>query len=215
MGHGKRIPSKTIILLFIIPAITQIVNWGEINSGVEKDIVFDRADVFIYSIGWTYTPWFWVHMIYSYSLLLIATSMIVVNLIQSSQAYRYQIMLLLIGSLMPPLAVIQDTFGIVGGPMDVGPIGFALMGPFFMWALFRYHLLDLIPVARSKLVETMDDPMMVIDSQGRVVDLNQAARAIINIADKKAIGQPISEVLSPWQDLVRSYRDANNVQKII
>ncbi len=215
MGHEKRISSKTVILLFIIPAITQIVNWGEISGGVEKDIVFDRAGAFLYSIGWTYTPWFWVHMTYCYALLFIATSMIVVNLIQSSQAYRYQIMLLLIGSLMPPLAVLLDTFAIVRGPMDVGPIGFALMGPFFMWALFRYHLLDLIPVARSKLVETMDDPMMVIDTRGRVVDLNQAARKIINIADKKVIGEPISEVLSPWQDLVHSYRNANRVQKEI
>ena len=215
MGYEKWITPKTIILLSIIPAVTQIVNWCGIAGGVEKDIVIARADVFLYSDGWTYTPWFWVHMTYSYFLLLISILMIVVHLIQSSHAYRYQSMLLLFGSLMPPLGSVLDTFGIVSGPMDVTPIGFALMGPFFISALRRYHLLDLPPVARSKLVETMDDPMMVIDSFGRIVDLNQAAQPLVGIPCEEVIGRPAGEVFSHWPDLVGFYKKEDTVKKEI
>lgn len=214
-GHDKWVTSKTIITLFIIPVITQIVNWYGIAGGVEKDIMLARTDYFIYSVGWTYTPWFWVHMAYSYTLLLIAILMIVVNLIQSSHAYRQQTMLLLLGSLIPPLACVVDTFDIISGPVDVTPIGFALMGPFFITALYRYRLLDLTPVARSKLVETMDDPIMVIDASGRIVDLNHAAQSIVDFPSREAIGRPAGEVLSRWPDLIGFCHKVNTVKKEI
>ncbi len=41
-----------------------------------------------------------------------------------------------------------------------------------VWALLRYRFLDLLPVARDALIESMSDGVAVIDAQGRVVDLN-------------------------------------------
>jgi PAS domain S-box-containing protein len=124
-------------------------------------------------------------------------------------------MLLLYGSLIPLFGNVLDTFGIVGGPINATPIGLALMGPFFISALVRYRLLDLSPVARRKLVETMSDPMMVIDSLGRIVDLNQAAQSIVNIPSKKVMGRAASEVLSRWPDLIRFYKKADAVKEEI
>lgn len=215
MGHERWIRPKTIILLCIIPALTQIVSWAGNPGGIEKEIVFGRVDGFLYPEAWTFAPWFWVHMTYSYVLIFIGISMIIANLIQSSHTYRHQSVLLLLGSLMPPLGNVLDTFALVNSPMEFTPVGFAFMGPFFAGALLRYRLLDLKPVARRKLVETMDDPMMAMDALGRIVDLNCAAESIVDIAGKQAIGRPVGEVFSHWPDLIGLYHNADTVKKEI
>jgi PAS domain S-box-containing protein len=67
------------------------------------------------------------------------------------------------------------------------------------WGLFRYRLLDIMPVARDAIIEGMGDGVIVLDVQNRIVDLNPAARRIIGRRALGAIGQPINdsvEVLS-------------------
>ena len=56
---------------------------------------------------------------------------------------------------------------------------------------------------------------MVIDSLGRIVDLNQAAQSILNIPSKKVIGRPAGEVLSRWPDLIGFFKKAKTVNKEI
>jgi signal transduction histidine kinase len=55
------------------------------------------------------------------------------------------------------------------------------MAPVYSLALFRLHMFDLIPVAREMVVEQMQDGLVVLDTQQRVVDLNPAAEKILGI----------------------------------
>src|SRR6266542_4164189 len=40
-----------------------------------------------------------------------------------------------------------------------------------VWGIFRLRLLDIVPVARSRIVETMQDGVVVLDAYQRIVDL--------------------------------------------
>ena len=46
-------------------------------------------------------------------------------------------------------------------------------------ALFRYRLLDIVPVARDALVENMSDGILVLDAKNRVVDVNPAVQDLM------------------------------------
>jgi PAS domain S-box-containing protein len=81
------------------------------------------------------------------------------------------------------------------------PFGFSLMGLAFAWALFRHRLLDLVPIARHTMVESMADGMIVLDGRDRIVDLNPAAEALLGRREE-TIGRSMSELLPSWEERV-------------
>jgi PAS domain S-box-containing protein len=78
---------------------------------------------------------------------------------------------------------------------DVAPAILSLSGVVVAWGLFRYRLFDLVPVARTTVVEGMDDGVMVLDAGNRIVDLNPAAQGIVRWPASQAVGRPVAEVL--------------------
>jgi PAS domain-containing protein len=75
----------------------------------------------------------------------------------------------------------------------------------------RYRLLDLLPVARAALIEGMEDGVIVLDAQDRVLDFNQAARPIVDQPWPKAIGQPAERVLIGWPAVAERHRGREGV----
>ena len=59
-----------------------------------------------------------------------------------------------------------------------------------------YHLFDLMPIARSLVIESLQDAMLVLDAQDRIVELNPAAARLIGVDPTDAIGQPATKILS-------------------
>ena len=71
---------------------------------------------------------------------------------------------------------------------DFTPVVFGLAGVIVAWGLFRFRLFTLVPVARRVLVDNMKDGLLVLDETDRVVDLNEAARALIDRPARGHIG---------------------------
>jgi len=60
-------------------------------------------------------------------------------------------------------------------------------------ALFRYHLLDLRPIASGVLYDSIGDAMVAIDAESRVVDINPAALELIGEPPDPVIGAPVAD----------------------
>ena len=90
--------------------------------------------------------------------------------------------------------------------LDLTPFAFTLSGVAFAWALFRFRLLDIVPVARRAVIDGMPDGVIVLDGQNRIIDLNLAAQRIIGPAATNAIGQPAAQILAGYADLVDRFR---------
>ena len=76
------------------------------------------------------------------------------------------------------------------------------MAPVLLWipailytvALFRYQFLDIVPIARGRLIETLSRPVLVLDPDGRVIDLNPAACSLFSFTSaSEALGRKIDE----------------------
>lgn len=52
-------------------------------------------------------------------------------------------------------------------------------------------MLTIVPVARNRLIEAMGDGLLVLDSQGRVADINQSGQQIFATTFKTAFAQPL------------------------
>ena len=144
-----------------------------------------------------YGPWFWVNGLYAYALLLMGGIMIGQEHYAGPRIYRKQTQWMLI-SLLPPLAfnLIYVFHLIPGWTKDYSPIAFALVGLAFAQNILRYSLLTLRPIARARLIDTMQDGMLVLDHKRKVVDMNPAAQRILKVSIDTCLGKPVNQV---WQ----------------
>lgn len=183
---------KTYLLLAIEPAITIILLFTDPYHGLFFGGKRLETATDIYAGG----LWFYINLIYSYALILYALWLLFQLHAQTNHAFRRQTGILLTGMIIPFVGHLICMAGLKPPDLDVTPLLFNLTALFFSYGLLNARLLDLIPIARTTLVETITDGMMVIDSLGRVVDINPAATRILDVGAKEAIGRLLDDVLS-------------------
>jgi PAS domain S-box-containing protein len=133
--------------------------------------------------------------------------MIVQVLLRLSRLYRRQIVIMLIGVLAPWVGNILYLSPINPFPnLDLTPFGYTLTGLALSWGLYRFHLLDIVPVARDAVVASIPDGVIVLDLENRVIDINPAAQQIIDRREEEVIGQPVVLVMSGRSDIVEHLR---------
>jgi diguanylate cyclase (GGDEF)-like protein len=147
-------------------------------------------------------PVFWLNLVYSYVLLMIAFLILIRRYTLVSGIYRRQIGFVIAGVMvgwsasfisLTPLNPFSDA--------DITPFSFTIQALFFVFALLRYQLFDLTPIARDTLVEQMAEGVIVLDADNRIVDLNAPAEALL--PQKPRLGEHIEQVLAAWPELVQ------------
>ncbi|MEW5958806.1 MAG: histidine kinase N-terminal 7TM domain-containing protein [Chloroflexota bacterium] len=212
-GRSHWLTRRHSILLVIIPLATIGFVWSnESHHLIWQQIRLDASGPFV-TLDLDYGAWFWIHSTYSYLLLLFGTGWLMRLLWRWPQLYRQQFAALLAGVLAPWIGNGLYLSGHSPLPhLDLTPFAFTLSGLSFAWGLLRFRLLDIVPVARQAVVDSIRDGVLVLDSQNRIVDINPAARQIIGPAANQAIGRPAGEVLSHYAALVDRYRHVSQAQ---
>ena len=77
--------------------------------------------------------------------------------------------------------------------LDPTPFGFAVSSLLLGVGIFGTRLIDVVPAARSLVLDTIDDSIVVVDPEGRVVDVNETARDLFDL--RRPIGEPAEAVL--------------------
>ncbi|HSK88549.1 MAG TPA: histidine kinase N-terminal 7TM domain-containing protein [Anaerolineales bacterium] len=153
-------------------------------------------------------PWFWMHALYSYTLITIGMVLIVRALLRWPKQYRAQMTWILLATLTPFIANIIFVFKIVPILIDITSFALTFSAIGLAFALFHHRLLDIAPIARDIVVDGMKDGMIVLDANRRIVDINRAAQQMIGLSsDQPHIGKPVAEILSKWPELIQRYRD--------
>ena len=195
-GRGQWLSPRTAVLLAIEPVLTLLFVWASEFTGLMRAAVsLDTSGPFATVLA-ARGPWFWLNVVYSYSLLGAGTFMLIQVNARYPRLYRGQAAALVLGALAPWLGNAITVFGLSPVPgLDLTPFAFSLAGIALAWSLFHYRLLDLIPAARDTVFESMGDGVMVLDAQNRIVDLNPAAQAVVQRQAPQAIGAVASRVL--------------------
>ena len=136
-------------------------------------------------------PLFWGHLVISYAVILTYVAILSGFIYWSRQRlYRGQAAALLIGlSAAIPFNLVY-VFGYV--PFDTTPIGFVVAIGSYTVAIVRYQYTEVAPIARRKLIDTVNVGMLVVDTEDRITDSNPAARRLLGL-DAVATGTPVRE----------------------
>ena len=145
-------------------------------------------------------PWYWIHAIYSYFLVLIGTLILVRGLRRFPTPYRRQTTMIIIGAIVPWAGNLLYLSGAFPG-FDFTPLAFTVSGALFTLGIYRYRLFGLVPVAREMVVDSLDDGVLVLDAQRRIVDLNAAAERYTGVS-AMSLGRPVEEVVAWWNQAV-------------
>jgi diguanylate cyclase (GGDEF)-like protein/PAS domain S-box-containing protein len=140
----------------------------------------------------------WFNVAYSYGLLLISTVLIVKMYLRSLDIYRRQFGIVLFGvgvGWLNNIALLSGLDLLPGA--DSTPFSFTVTAMAFAFAIGKYRLLDLIPVAKDSLIERMTDGVLVIDMQNRIVDMNPSVQRLLSL-DAGMLGLPVETVAMKW-----------------
>lgn len=141
-------------------------------------------------------PAFWVNLVYNNVLLLGATALFVVHTLRLGRSYRRMPVVLVLAALLPWAANLLYNFGTGWfARLDLTPFAFVVTGGVLVVGLFRERLVDLTPVARSAVVESMADAVFVTDAFGRIVDANPAGAKILHATRGALIGRRLADLV--------------------
>lgn len=143
-------------------------------------------------------PWYYVNLFYSFALIAVGFVALIVGMSHTSPLLRHQYRMVLLASAIPWMANIFTELFLRNGNIDLTPFMFGLAGVLFSYTVLRNRFMDLIPVARSRLIESMSDAILVLDLSNRIVDINPAMQDILQLDRSSFLGSPASEVLSSW-----------------
>jgi PAS domain S-box-containing protein len=131
-----------------------------------------------------------------YSLLGVASVILVQKVLRLPRMFTAQGIALLLGVIVLWGTSVLYVLQVIPPYVPAGP--FALLGGGLILGLglFRFRLLDLVPVARDSVIETMLDAVIVLDAQHRVVDLNPAARSLFGAQSEDALSEKITRMLA-------------------
>jgi diguanylate cyclase (GGDEF)-like protein len=157
--------------------------------------------------GW-YWAAFFMPVVY---LLLAATVVLLGHAIWRDRPglYRRQYVLLIVAIVLPVAAGTLYVFGLEPAPgLNPTTAVVSVSGAIMAYALFRYRLFDIAPLARGMVVDGLSDGVIVLDTFDRIVDFNPAAGHLFPDLEDDAIGRPVSEVLAFHPGLLESIGQA-------
>jgi len=126
--------------------------------------------------------------------MLLALSIVIEAISRSSGLHRRQYAGFAVAMVLPWLANLCNTLNLFHPfGVDPTPICFLATGAIIAFLVRKERLFTLPPVPRTVLVEAIPDPVLVIDLEGEVVDVNAAALVVIGLSEP-VIGRQLVDI---------------------
>lgn len=197
-GYGSRWRQRRVrLLLWAPPLLTLALVWTNPWHGlIWQAATLDFLNGMIVRVVHVYGAGFWLHTAVSYFYLLGGSILFMRRLIRDQHLFRSQSITVIIGIITPWVANVIYLSGLNPFPgLDLTPFAFTFTGLMLSLGILRFRLTDVIPIARSQIVEALPNGVIVLDLTNRIVDLNAAASEIFQIPRKQAIGQPFTQLI--------------------
>ncbi|MFB6184426.1 MAG: histidine kinase N-terminal 7TM domain-containing protein [Haloarculaceae archaeon] len=192
-GHQQWVRRRRIVALVTIEGLLNLGVWLHPYHGLlrtdPKLVPTGGYVTMTFGLG----PYYYVVVAVQYVLLLATTYWLVEELWQAHASgdgtHVRQVALVTLAMAFPWAGNVLFVTG--GSDLDLTPFGVAATGVLVAIALYRYRFLDVLPVARSVVVENIDNGVVVLDGDDTVVDANRCARAILE--DDDPVGRPVED----------------------
>ena len=175
------IKPKVYAAVYLIPILTLISAWTTpLHKLLYQEVsMVEEGGAYLLSIQ----PgiWYHVHTVYFYSSLVIGIGLLFKNR-QGGLLYRKQRKAIAMAVGLPWLINMfyQSRFRPFDH-LDLTPLAFLMTITIIGYGLYRYRLMNLLPLARNKVMQAMQEGVLILDHQLRVSDFNPAAKRMLEV----------------------------------
>jgi PAS domain S-box-containing protein len=191
------------VVFTILVATNSLHHLIFLNPRLQSAHIFQKLD-------YDNTPVVYAYAIYSYLILSAGILLLLRRLAHPHKLYRSQIAIIIIGFLIPII-------GTVVMLMDVSPATHhdptafttATGNLIIAWGLYRFRIFNIVPVGRDKVFEAMVDPVVILNNQNLIVDVNSAMLSLMGKNAAEIIGKPAKPVFADFPIPIKMYTDVS------
>lgn len=195
-GFYQYITKRRVLFILLIPILTTIMVFtNSFHSLFYRSITLHTLDGFLladFRIGY----WYIIHGVYTFGCSMLAVFMLLWFLRVTKKEYLKQILILLVGMLLPITTSFIYLLGLTPFHIDPVPVVMFLTNALYLWAIMSFHLFKLSPIAMERVFEHMSEGVLILDRYRTLIDYNPAAASIIPVLSKKGIGYKIEDIFS-------------------
>lgn len=184
-------------------AVPPVVTLGLIVTRGAHDIFWESYEVVavlgLATAKFTPGPWLLLQVVVSYVLIGLGL-LVILELFLTSEQYGKQVGSLLVAATIPSVLNLKWLLGLPPAPtLDLSPIAFSVTGVAIGYALLNYDLFSHSPATKRAgqraAIDDFGDSVFIIDTEDRVVDLNETAEETLGASRGETVGREIDDVL--------------------
>ncbi|WP_246999477.1 histidine kinase N-terminal 7TM domain-containing protein [Halosolutus gelatinilyticus] len=208
-NRGRYLTRRTVAALALPFVVVLILVFTDLSMGhglVIGDYRVVSAGDFLV-IDPTWGPAFTINVLYSYALVVSALLLYVLEFARAEPGnpHRRQLILLALAVGIPSIA---SAVYITTEPLvDPTGVALAITGILFYALLFRFELLNLVPIARSTAIKELEHGFMVLDTNGRIVDVNKSMAAMSESSRAVLVGSRVEDAYDEHPEFVEMIED--------
>ena len=166
--ENKETNLKKYWYLFIIPILSIIIIFtNPLHHLFCKSYVINVADV---QLG----PYFYVHMLYTYLLILVAFIKLIKTSISKAGFLSFGTILIILGACAPIIPNLLASLQLISMDTYITPIPYLITAICFYISIFKLNSFDAVPIALKNIVDIMTDAFIVVEKDGTITYSNNA-----------------------------------------
>ena len=193
---GRWLTRRNLALLSVPPILILLV----ILTDSRYHLAW-RGFIFAESIQPQFSPIGWIAFIYAFGVLGTINLVAFGWLFLHSPHHRWPVVLMLVGQFGGRILYMLERTGLLHSVLPIDLLGMAFEFSMYALALFGFRILDPVPLARQTAIEQLPAGVLVLDTEGKIVNLNPAASSILGVSAKHLLGRPIRELLPAGLEL--------------
>lgn len=192
---GAETSPWTLALLLIIPVVSIVLAaTNYFHEMMWYPPIANEAGQFL-TRPERWGPWFlFVHLPYSYAVIGAAIMTLFMHSSAVTRAQRRGLFLLIAACIGPLATTAAYDLGFGSKTISYVPIAFAAMLPVYAWLLLGEQIIEFTPLAYETVFQNMQDPVVVIDDQCRVIGLNHTAETMLKVTETQALHAPLENL---------------------
>jgi PAS domain S-box-containing protein/putative nucleotidyltransferase with HDIG domain len=153
-----------------------------------------------------FSPVVYGFALYSYLITLWGIYILAQRIIRPHGLYRAQVVLITLGFIIPIFGTVLTLLNIYITPQrDATPFTTAIGNLIIGLALYRFRIFEVTPIGRDKVFEAMVEPVVILDNQQNIVDINSSMLALLGQNANDVIGQPAKVVFNDFPIPIKMY----------
>ena len=213
---GATTPLRTIVLLLIVPTVSiALAATNQFHQFMwQLPAVNENGQFLTRPDQWG--PWFlFVHAPHSYALIAAAMFTLLVHSSAVAPAHRRGLFLLVAACVGPLIATAAYDLGVGSNVISFVPLVFAAMLPIYAWLIVGEGIVEFTPLAYETVFQNMQDPVIVIDEQQRIIGLNHCAETMLAVSEQEALRTPLDEIFKDGATVVFEALETHKPQKMM